>query len=84
MGTHYSKEQLALFMKYINPVALAADSGIHSQTIRAISKGIVIPKIETMVKLSDFFDAQLDEINGLAERRGYLRIMRADVVEVGD
>ncbi|SMG63449.1 hypothetical protein BMETH_1688_2 [methanotrophic bacterial endosymbiont of Bathymodiolus sp.] len=31
-----------------------------------------------MVKLSDFFDAQLDEINGLAERRGYLRIMRAE------
>jgi hypothetical protein len=44
MGTHYSKEQLALFMKYINPVALAADSGVHSQTIRAISKGIVVPR----------------------------------------
>jgi DNA-binding XRE family transcriptional regulator len=38
-------------MKYINPVALAADSGIHSQTIRAISKGIVIPKIETVSQL---------------------------------
>jgi DNA-binding XRE family transcriptional regulator len=41
---------------------LAADSGVHSQTIRAISKGIVVPKIETMIKLSNFFDAQLDEI----------------------
>jgi hypothetical protein len=40
MDAYYSKEQLALFMKYINPVALAADSGVHSQTIRAISKGI--------------------------------------------
>jgi hypothetical protein len=39
MGTHYSRKQLALFIKYINPVALAADSGVHSQTIRAISKG---------------------------------------------
>ncbi|SMG63922.1 protein containing Helix-turn-helix type 3 domain [methanotrophic bacterial endosymbiont of Bathymodiolus sp.] len=63
---------------------MAADCGVHSQTIRAISKGIAIPKIETMVKLSNFFDAQLDEINGLAERRGHLRVKRADVVEVGD
>ncbi|SMG64261.1 hypothetical protein BMETH_22773384301565, partial [methanotrophic bacterial endosymbiont of Bathymodiolus sp.] len=31
MDIHYSREQLALFMKYINPVALAADCGIHSQ-----------------------------------------------------
>jgi hypothetical protein len=45
MDTHYSREQFSLFMKYINPVALAADSGVHSQTIRAISKGIVVPKI---------------------------------------
>jgi hypothetical protein len=48
----------SLFIKYINPVALAADSGVHSQTIRAISKGIVVPKIETMIKLSNFFDAE--------------------------
>jgi DNA-binding XRE family transcriptional regulator len=46
---------------------LAADSGVHSQTIRAISKGIVVPKIETMIKLSNFFDAQLDEIHGLVK-----------------
>jgi DNA-binding XRE family transcriptional regulator len=81
MDTYYSRKQLALFMKYINPVALAADSGVHSQTIRAISKGIVVPKIETMIKLSNFFDAQLDEIHGLAERRGHLRIERAEAGE---
>jgi hypothetical protein len=39
------------------------------------------PIIETMIKLSNFFDAQLDEIHGLAERRGHLRIERAEAGE---
>jgi hypothetical protein len=82
MDTHYSRKQLALFMKYIIPVALAADSGVHSQTIRAISKDIVVPKIETMIKLSNFFDAQLDEIDGLATgRRERPNVIRAKAGE---
>ena len=82
MDTHYSMEQLALFMKYINPVALAADSGIHSQTIRIIKGSGGAPKIATMVKLSDFFDAQLDEINGLATgRRERPNVIRAEAGE---
>jgi hypothetical protein len=71
-------------MKYINPVALAADCGIHSQTIRIIKGSGGAPKAETMIKLSDFFDDQLYEINGLAERRDHPLIKRADVVEVGE
>ncbi|SMG63630.1 hypothetical protein BMETH_1809_0 [methanotrophic bacterial endosymbiont of Bathymodiolus sp.] len=38
-----------------------------------------MPKIATMVKLSDFLDAQLDEIDGLATgRRGRPDINRAE------
>ena len=82
MDTHYSREQLALFMKYINPVALAADSGIHSQTLRAIRKGEAEPKIETLVRLSDFLDAQLNEIDGLATgRRERPNVIRAEAGE---
>jgi hypothetical protein len=37
-----------------------------------------------MIKLSNFFDAQLDEIHGLAERRGRLRIEHACLDVSGD
>jgi hypothetical protein len=35
MDIHYSREQLALFMKYINPVALAADC-THTYRVRIL------------------------------------------------
>jgi hypothetical protein len=82
MGTHYSREQLSLFLKYINPVALAADCGIHSHTIRIIRGSGGTPKAKTMIKLSNFLDAQLDEINDLATgRRDHPNVIRAEAVE---
>jgi hypothetical protein len=67
MATHYSKEQLALFMKYVNPVELSRACGLNGRTVRRIKKGAGDPKHMTIVKLSDFFDSQLGEIHALTE-----------------
>lgn len=67
MAMHYSKEQLALFTKYVNPTELSRVCGLSGQTVRRIKKGVGDPKQVTMVKLSDFFDNQLGEIHALTE-----------------